>query len=173
MRPSSATRPRGTQPPTGIPCSSAKSRAARSAPAWPPETIFRRRSLRRPVGSNGLGGSPAAPARERDAQPTLSAGDRGEDGETDRSRREPDSRSEDAPTHPDGEGEPVEPRVPAGHDLPPRERDRQPQRADEERRDQRENEAETGALHHLHQGEEATAVQARGGHGMREEVKDG
>src|ERR671935_1630758 len=40
MRPSSALRPRGHQPPCARPCAIAQSSAARSAPVWPPDTIF-------------------------------------------------------------------------------------------------------------------------------------
>src|SRR4051794_14915855 len=38
MVPSSALRPLGHQPPQGTPSSRATSRAARSAPLWPPDT---------------------------------------------------------------------------------------------------------------------------------------
>src|SRR5271165_3350123 len=40
IRPSSAFRPFGHQPPHSMPCDSARSRAALSAPVWPPETIL-------------------------------------------------------------------------------------------------------------------------------------
>src|SRR5690606_38346940 len=45
MRPSSARRPRGHQPPQGTPCRMAASRAARSTPVCPPETIFSRTGI--------------------------------------------------------------------------------------------------------------------------------
>jgi hypothetical protein len=46
MGSSSANRPFGHQPPWAIPASIAASRAARSTPVWPPETIFLNRLYR-------------------------------------------------------------------------------------------------------------------------------
>src|SRR5436853_756941 len=40
MLPNSSSRPAGHHPPQSIPCLSAASRAARSTPVWPPETIL-------------------------------------------------------------------------------------------------------------------------------------
>jgi hypothetical protein len=47
IRPSSAFRPLGTYPPCSRPFSIAKSSAARSAPVWPPDIIFRSISKQR------------------------------------------------------------------------------------------------------------------------------